>query len=38
MAVYNVKLHFHCGSVDGLKLRLLNIGAYNKMLYVLPKL
>ena len=38
MAVYIVKLYFHYGSGDGLKLRLRNIGAYNKMLYVLPKL
>ena len=38
MAVYIVKLYFHYGSVDGLKLRLLNIEAYNKMLYILPKL
>ena len=38
MAVYIVKLYFHYGSVDGLKLRLLNVGAYKKMLYVLPKL
>lgn len=36
--MYIVKLYVHYGSVDGLKLRLLNIGAYNKILYVLPKL
>ena len=38
MAMYIVKLYFHYGSGDGLKLRLRNIGAYNKMLYVLAKL
>ena len=36
--MYIVKLYFHYGSGDGLKLRLRNIGAYNKMLYVLAKL